>query len=282
MTQTAPPASAAPSAFTGPRRRVGIVSFENKSAYGQSRIGGAAADILLTELAKTGKFIIVEREKLDKVFAEQRLGQTGAVDEQTAAQTGKLLGLNAVVIGSISNFGMSAKGTDYIVGQRKSQTATAAVDVRVVDAESAKVLYAESGQGESSLTAADFLGMGTKAGYDERLEGDALRAAIGKVASNVASKIDEGEWTCRVALVQQSGIYLDAGKDSGLKIGQRLKVYRLGEVVKSPQTGLPIGRAQEYLGDVTIIDYFGDNGSIAKPASSGPAPATGDLAKLAE
>src|SRR5579863_5903358 len=65
------------SKLTGPKRRVGVVDFENKTAYGQGRLGGAAADILITEIVKTGKFIVVDRDKLNKLMDEQKLGQTG-------------------------------------------------------------------------------------------------------------------------------------------------------------------------------------------------------------
>src|SRR5690349_6291662 len=84
------------SQYTGPRRRVGVIDFANKAAYGQTRLGQAASDILITELVKTGKFIVVEREKLDKLMGEQKLGLSGAIDPATAAQMGKVLGLNAI------------------------------------------------------------------------------------------------------------------------------------------------------------------------------------------
>ena len=45
------------SKYTGPKRRVGVVDFENKTAYGQSRLGQAASDILITQLVKPAKFI---------------------------------------------------------------------------------------------------------------------------------------------------------------------------------------------------------------------------------
>ncbi len=64
------------SKYTGPKRRIGVVSFENKAPYAQARIGNTATDILVTELVKSGKFIVVGRDCLDKVMDEQKLGQT--------------------------------------------------------------------------------------------------------------------------------------------------------------------------------------------------------------
>src|SRR5438309_4160987 len=57
------------SKYTGPKRRVGVVDFLNKTAYGQNRLGTSASDVLITELSKTGKFIVVDRDKLDKLMA---------------------------------------------------------------------------------------------------------------------------------------------------------------------------------------------------------------------
>src|SRR5512142_546918 len=84
------------SKYTGPKRRVGVVDFENKTAYGQNRLGTAASDILITELVKSGKFMVVERDKIESMMKEQKLGISGAVDPATAARMGKILGLNAI------------------------------------------------------------------------------------------------------------------------------------------------------------------------------------------
>src|SRR4030042_6076550 len=72
----APPAAQAPRiTHKGPKLRVGIVDFVNKSSYGAGRLGTSASDILTTELFKTGAFILVERAQLKQVLGEQALGQ---------------------------------------------------------------------------------------------------------------------------------------------------------------------------------------------------------------
>src|SRR5208282_5219665 len=168
------------SRYTGPKRRVGVVDFVDKTAYA-GRLGTAASDILITELTKTGKFIVVDRDKLDKLITEQQLGISGAIDPNTAAKMGKILGLNAIVTGSISQFGVSTTGADYLLFQDKKQVADATVDIRVVDTETGQVLYADSGEGKSTSANAQFLGMGTRGGYNETIEGEALRAAISQL-----------------------------------------------------------------------------------------------------
>ncbi|MEI6845799.1 MAG: CsgG/HfaB family protein, partial [Candidatus Firestonebacteria bacterium] len=87
--------------YTGPKRRVAVVEFANKTVYGK-RLGTSASDILVSELGKSGKFILIERERLEKIFEEQKLGASGALDSKTAASVGNLLGASAVIVGSIS------------------------------------------------------------------------------------------------------------------------------------------------------------------------------------
>ena len=266
------------SRYTGPKRRVGVVDFENKTAYG-GRLGSAASDILITELTKTGKFIVVERDKIDKLMAEQKLGMSGAIDPSTAAKMGKILGLNAIVTGSISQFGVATTGSDYLLVQTKKQVADATVDIRVVDTETGQVLYADSGEGKSTSSNGQVLGMGTRGGYNETIEGEALRAAISQLTENITSQINKKQWSCRVADVQNGQVYLDAGQESGLKLGQKLTAYHLGRQITSPTTGLVIGFTQDKVGDIQVTDFFGDNGAIAQ-VTSGPSPSPGDLAKL--
>src|SRR3990167_2858963 len=115
-------------------------------------------------MVKTGKFIVVERDKVNKILEEQKLGLTGTIDANTAAQMGKILGLNAIVTGAISNFGVRTTGSDYLVTQSKRQEASCTVDIRVVDVETGQILLGDSGKGVSKVATGSFLGMGTKGG----------------------------------------------------------------------------------------------------------------------
>lgn len=269
------------SKYTGPKRRIGVTDFENKTAYGQTRLGTAATDILVTELAKTGKFIVVERDKLNKIMEEQKLQLSGAIDPNTALQMGKVLGLQAIVTGAVSQFGVSTTGSDYLLVQSKKQVAECTVDVRVVDAETGAVLFADSGKGVSKTGTGSFLGMGTKGGYNETVEGEALRAAIVELVDNIISQVSQKPWSCRIAEVDGDSIYVDAGLDSGLKEGLRLALFRLGKEIKSPTTGLVIGRTETKVGEAKIRSFFGEDGSIAG-LINGSMPSRGDLCRLAD
>ncbi|MBI3621746.1 MAG: hypothetical protein HY208_06105 [Nitrospirae bacterium] len=268
-------------AFTGPKRRVAVIKFDDKTA-GRGRLGTAASDILTTELSRSGGFIVVSRADTGKILDEQEFGQSAAVNPATAAAKGKILGLNAIVTGSISQFGVKTLGSEFIVGKQKLQQATATVDIRVVDAETGQVLFADSGTGIYETKTTEVLGIGQSAGYDETIEGNALRAAIAQFIDNLLQQMTKIEWTGRVAAIQDADVIINAGQKTGLKVGDRLTGYTLGKEVIDPATGLSMGRARGVKrGTLEVTDYFGEDGSVAK-VIDGAGFEKGDIVRLAQ
>lgn len=265
----------------GLKKKVAVIDFENKTAYGVNRLGTSCSDILTTELGKSARVILVEREKLGRVMEEQNLQKSGEAALDPLVATGKTLGLNAIVTGSISQFGVNTTGGDYLLYEYKKQTAEVTIDMRVVDVSNGRVLWTDTGKGSATKKVSTVIGMGGRSGYDETLEGEALRAAIVKFVNNIIEQIDRTEWTCYVAEVENNKIYLDAGKDSGLKPGIELKVVHPGKAIVSPATGLVVGNTEEDLGVIKVETNFGDNGSTAVLVS-GSLPARGDICKLTD
>jgi curli biogenesis system outer membrane secretion channel CsgG len=272
------------SKYVGPKRRIGVVEFENKTAYG-SRLGTAAADILVTELAKTGRFVVVERDKLNKILDEQKLQASGAIDPRTAVKVGQILGLNAIVTGSISEFGVKKEGSEYVVVQSKRQIAEAVVDIRIVDAETGQVLYADSGTGVAKNKKGSVLGLGGRGGYDETIEGKALRQAIVQFTENIVSQVSKKPWTCRVAGISGDNVYINAGPNMGIEKGQELTCFSLGKKIMDPTTGLLLGHEEEEIGVVRVTGPLGTTGegSIAKIVKQiGRRPRAKDICRLAD
>ncbi|MGC8866586.1 MAG: CsgG/HfaB family protein [Elusimicrobiales bacterium] len=268
--------------YVGPKRRIAVVEFENKTAYGQRRLGQAATDILITELFKSGKFIVVERDKMNKIIEEQKLQQGGMIDPQTAVKLGQILGVEAIVVGAVSEFGVRKEGSDYLLAQSKQQVAEVSVDIRVIDVQTGQVILADSGKGITKSKKASFLGMGTKGGYDETLEGEALRAAIVKFVDNIANQLNKKPWSATIADASGDEIYINAGSNSNVDIGLKLSCFSQGKEIRDPKSNLVIGYREEYLGDFEVIRYCGDSGdcSIAKALRIDKSPKSGDICRL--
>ncbi len=62
--------------------------------------GSALSDRLVQKLSESGRYEVVDRKKSDALMKEHSLNITGAVDEQTAAKIGGLLGADALIFGS--------------------------------------------------------------------------------------------------------------------------------------------------------------------------------------
>ena len=268
----------AESQYTGPKRRVGIVDFENKTTYG-TRLGTAASDILVTEMVKSGKFIVVERDKMNKLMEEQKLGMSGAIDPKTAASVGKMMGLSAIITGSVSQFGVATTGSDYLVTQSKKQTAQCTVDVRVVDVETGQVIWADSGKGESTTSNSQFLGMGSRGGYNEMIEGEALRAAIAKLTDNISSQINaKTQWYAKVLDIDGANVFIGAGTESGLKEGTTLNVFHRGREIRD-DNNLVVGYVEDPVGKMTVLRHAGDKMSVGKMVDA-TMPSKGDVVRL--
>jgi len=103
-----------------------------------------------------------------------------------------------------------------------------------------------------------------------------VRRSIPKIIK-VSERI---EWIGRVAKIVGSKIYVNAGRVSGLNIGDVLKVLTEGLEVYDPETGAMLGVSKgEVKGTLEIIDYFGGDGTIAI-LHSGGSVVEGDYVQL--
>lgn len=256
--------------YTGPKLRVGVVNFQNKTPSRVLGIGEAAADILGTILQKTDRFIIIPQQDLQSILEQQSMGTSGVIDPTTAAQMGKVLGLNAIVTGAITAYSEAEEGQDYLVYKKKKQIARVTVDYRVVDTTTGVQIMADSGQGEYAKATGGALGLGSSSSYDTDLRDGALRDALTKAMVNMLDQLEETEWRGRIAQVKGQQVYINAGKEVGLKVGDILVVQELGEEIVDPQTRVVIGRAPGNIkGELMITGFFGKNGSVATVRSGG-------------
>ena len=91
-------------AYAQGKIRIAVTAFENKVKTpipdSSWKIGEGLAEMLTSELAKTGQFIVVERQALGDIVKEQELGQSGLIRGESATRTGQVLGAQIVVRGA--------------------------------------------------------------------------------------------------------------------------------------------------------------------------------------
>jgi curli biogenesis system outer membrane secretion channel CsgG len=151
--------------YDGPRARIAVAAFEDKTAKGGGEIGSGMATMLTTALVNSNRFIVLERDALDEVLSEQDLGASGRVRADTAAPVGEIEGAELLAIGAVTAFepetigiGGGVLGLGTLIGtailhESNSNIPVAAatylesyiaVDVRLVDAVTSRVLFTTS------------------------------------------------------------------------------------------------------------------------------------------
>ncbi|HEX9920856.1 MAG TPA: CsgG/HfaB family protein [Candidatus Methylomirabilis sp.] len=252
---------------TGVKKRIAVMDFENKTHYGARRLGHSASEMLVTTLLNTGQFILVEREGLDKVLREQGLSMSGVINPNTAVAAGSILGLNAIVTGAVSEFGVQEGGFEVgpVVGS-KSHTVRAVVDVRLIDTTTAQILMAESGESQYTSRTLKVAGAGGGTSYDETVVGKALRGAIDDLGNKIVQKLERIPWSGRIARVSGEKVYVNAGSEVGLTEGLKLTAYSMGEPIIDPSTGLTLGYDESPIGEL-VITQVREKYSVAIPQS---------------
>ena len=216
-------------------KRIAVVDFVDKTDYGKGRLGIAASDILEGELQRSGKFTIVSQSGMDEVLNVQGLGQSGAIDPATAVKAGKLVGANAIINGSISEFGIKKSGFSVpgVVGS-KTLRARAVVDINLIDATTGVILLSQTAEGEESTTAAKLLNIGGEGTYDETLAGKALRQAITKLVASISVEMDAHPWQGYVLSNEGGDVWITGGKDLGIKPGMEFVIATPAKQITAP------------------------------------------------
>lgn len=90
-------------------------------------MGAILSEWFITSIVKSGRFDVVERAMLQKILAEQKLSATGIIDDTSASQLGKILGVKVIITGSVLKIGKTIE-----------------INSRVIDVESGSIIAAEN------------------------------------------------------------------------------------------------------------------------------------------
>ena len=135
--------------------RVVILAFDDRSEGGNAP-ANAVINMMTTELFKTGIFRILERERINDIINEQKLGQSGVVDPSTAPKLGRIMGAQYILTGAITLYQYNEKASGFVIpllgSATKAKTAYVLTDVRIIDAETSEILYAADKLGEAKQT----------------------------------------------------------------------------------------------------------------------------------
>ncbi|MEN8189522.1 MAG: FlgO family outer membrane protein [Thermodesulfobacteriota bacterium] len=90
-------------------------------------MGKIVSEWLITAFVKDGRFEVIERKLLGQVLEEQQMVEAGVVNQDTAMEIGRLLGVKVIISGSVMKLGQVIE-----------------VNSRIIDVSSAAIITAEN------------------------------------------------------------------------------------------------------------------------------------------
>lgn len=296
------------------KKRVAVINFEYSAVQSQLSaifgtnldVGKGVADLLVEKLVKGGAFSVIERKAIDKVLSEQNFSNSDRADASSAAKIGRLLGVDAIIIGSITQFGRDDKSVKVgggafggIAGRyglggvgKKDSKAAVNLTARMVNTDTGEILAVASGKGESSRSGAMLGGAGgsysgggggnidmASSNFADTILGEAVNKAVTGLSADLqqnASKLPTKTVSIDGVVADATGgsLILNVGSRAGLKVGDRLQVRRPVREVKDPETGKVIRRVEDTLGEVVITEV--DETSAVGKYSGSTAAKVGD------
>ncbi len=238
------------------KRKVAIGRFTNETQYAKGifydkdndPMGKQALDILSAKLAASGKFLLLERNDLSSLLEECQKGENAA----------STIGADYMIIGSITEYGRKNTGKNGVFSSQKTQTAEAAVSIRLVDVSTGLIIYSDEAKGSAELTTKTTMGVGGQASFDATLSDKAISEAIGQLVENIINKCTNSPWKTYFLSLDADGILIAGGKSQGIKEGMTFTVMTKGKKVKNPQSGILISLPGKAVGEVKVLATGGD------------------------
>jgi curli biogenesis system outer membrane secretion channel CsgG len=301
------------------KKRVAIMDFDystvrtySDAIFGTSTdVGKGISDLLVDRLVTAGVYSVIERKALDKILSEQNFSNSDRADPNSAAKIARILGVDAIIIGSITQFGRDDQSTSVGGGAiggvtrrfgiggvaRKESKAVVVVNARLIDTSTAEILAVASGKGESQRSGTSLLGAGGSSGTaaggavdmkSSNFAATILGEAVSQSISQLATELNQNAAKLPTVKVNVQGLVADAtggtliinvGTRSGVKVGDRLQVTRKVRDIKDPATGKILRSVEDQLG-VVVITEADEQSSVGHYTGASPAK-VGDVVKTA-
>ena len=247
------------------KKTVAVFDFQNDSGWsGTATLGQDFGTQLSDALVQSGKFIVLSRQDLVPVMAEQDMENSDRFAKGKTAATGKIVPAQLLVKGKITEFQESKSGggqglSMYGLSINTSKsTAHIGLIIQLIDSTTGQIVDSKRVDGDVSAG-------GTSLGYSGAVNfgssdfqktplGKAVQMAIDRAVDYLATKTSEIPWSGKVMLVKDGTIYVNSGSNAGLKEGDTFFVSKVGEELTDPDTGMSLGSETKKLGQIKITE----------------------------
>jgi curli biogenesis system outer membrane secretion channel CsgG len=262
--------------YFGVKKQIAVLDFENQSDFSGKKLGSAVADMLITQLARSNRFVLIERSRIDQILSEQALGQSGVITETTAPQVAQLLGVESIIIGNVlkaSQESGSHKFEDDLDKwslKLKATIGIAHISYKMIDAKTGEILASDN------FTATEIKpGFGFKSKdvdledmheFDQTVLGKAVRKVVDKMSLSIIKNASRVEWIGKVVQSQaDTAIYFTPGRGAGVTLDQEFEIFERTAFQKDEnfpdQESIPVDQPKAR---IIVTGFIGDKVARAK------------------
>jgi hypothetical protein len=256
----------------GPKKRIWILDFTQKTP--------SPPELSEVDVSAVLKQALIEtmREEEDSAFLPvvaddttlRELGITSETSVPDAARIARGSGVAGFLRADIVELGVRETLDKEGLIQARQIVLSVGLNFGLVDASTGREVARGLRRRELSETRSDFLGLQSRLGESQKklaLAGKGLGLWLLRDLNLQAHKVG---WAGRVLKVEGSRIYLNAGRSSGINVGDVFKVVEEPRDVFDPQTEKFIGQAPGRVkGTSKVVEYFGLDGSVGLLQSGG-------------
>ncbi len=237
------------------KRRIIVLPVTDRTNYKAEGLGELATKRLISRLESTGTVICVDPNTLNV--------KGSYFEPATAKKMNDDFGIQAILKTTLSDVYTSSS---RIEGKDEKETSFAMSKLAM------DVFNTETGQTMKQLSGRNPISLSREKGdlSTEKAKIKAIDLAIEMIAEDVLKTVLSVDWHSRIASIDGTKVYINAGRLSGLEKGKVLEVYAPGEAVVDPRTKQPLGRKKgAFKGELEVVELFGVDASWAKTNKGG-------------
>ncbi len=249
-------------AEAGVRHRVMVLPFIDENLNRSERASEIARETFLKELGRSGQFVVISLSDFPG-DPKEFLKEGREYDLQRLARVAAPLGVAAVIEGKLLDLKAKKMGDSVGVFRQEKALVEAEVRLRVGAGRTGREIFNQTSSAKEEASATQVGARSSISAEDPQLIVESTRRAYMNLLPQVIQAIDKLNWEGRVAMVAGEKVYINAGRLSGLQVGDILKVTEEGAEIFDPETGRLLGTAPGRMkGTLEIISYFGKDGAV--------------------
>ena len=284
-------AATAPVAIPGPRRTIGVGNIDVMGSYANAsatNAGGPIAAKLSTELQASNCCDVVERDDMAQMITEMDLAKSHVSSGNAAPMPGNILPAQYLVAGSVTAQSAADRGGGFSIGGGGSALTLGGsqgdieLDLRLIDTRTGAVLTAFkvkrkiNAKNVGLSTNVGGAAIGTNGFFNTPL-GEATEAALQDAVVQITKALASLPWRGQVVKADAGVVYVNAGGEGGVNVGDRYDIQRVGESLTDPATGKVLKEDMVDLGVVTITNVEAKIAWGSYEAKATGEPARGDF-----